>query len=185
MVTNQEFNTAIEMLLRPRISEPQMLFRCADLYGGSGDTGAAIRRAGLGIVYAFEPDEATRNEYQTRLGLLPDYGEVGDSVRSAPDFDVLIANVAGKAPKSARKPDKRRTGRTTPDTPLEHAMRFLYTRRPPGAVLWGRPLPRKAMNEVKLRGYQIYEEDRVTVCFLKWAPDVIKDAVRSIAQAVK
>ena len=179
MVTNQEFDTAIEMLLRPRISEPQMLFRCADLYGGSGDTGLAIRRARLGIVYAFEPDEAARSEYQTRLGLLPDHGDVGDSVRSAPDFDVLIANVAGKAP----KPSQRRGKHRTPDTPLEHAMRFLYTRRPPGAILWGRALPRKAVNE--LRRYQICEDERVTVCLLKWAPASIRESVMEIAKSTR
>lgn len=152
-MVNQEFDTAIEMLLRPRTSEPQMLFRCADLYCGVGDAGIAIRRAGLGIVYAFEPDEAARSEYQTRLGLLPDYGDVGDSVRSAPDFDVLVVNIAGKAPTPTRKPDRR--VRSVADTPLEHALRFLRARRPPGAVLWGRGLPRKATAEAKLRGYQI------------------------------
>ena len=183
MVTNQEFDTAIEMLLKPQTSEPQMLFRCADLYCGSGDfSGIAIRRAGLGIVYAFEPDEATRNEYQTRLGLLPDHGDVGDSVREAPDFDVLVANIAGKAPKPTRKPDRR--VKPVPDTPLEHAMRFLYARRPPGAVLWGRGLPQKAVAEIRLRGYQISEDGRVTVCLLKWAPDGTRDAVQSIAQSV-
>ena len=179
MATNQEFDTAIEMLLRPRTSEPQFLFRCADLYPGPGDTGLAIRRAGLGIVYVYEPDEDARAEYQTQLGLLPDHGDIGDSVRSAPDFDVLIANIA-------RQKRRVRVGKKTDDdTPLEHALRFLRTKRPPGTVLWGKPLPRKAVNEIKLRRYQISEDDRVTVCLLKWAPDVIRDAVRSIAQAVK
>ena len=151
-MTKQEFGTAVEMLLRPRTSRPQALLRCADLYGGSGNAGTAIRRAGLGIVYAYEPGEDARTEYQVRLGLLPDYGDVGDSVRSAPDFDVLVANIAGKAPKPSRKPDRR--VKSVPNTPLEHAMRFLYTRRPPGAVLWGRGLPRRTVAEIKLRGYR-------------------------------
>ena len=185
MVTNQEqeFDTAIEILLRPRTSEPQMLFRCADLYCGSGEAGVAICRAGLGIVYAYEPNEDARTKYEARLGLLPSCGGVGDSVRGAPDFDVLVANITGKAQVLARKPDKRRN--VTPDTPLEHALRFLRARRPPGAVLWGRGLPQKAANEVKVRGYQINEDERVTVCFLKWAPASIRDAVRSVAQSVK
>ena len=151
MVTVGQDKTLDEMvdaLLQPRVPRlfPGVL-RCADLHCGTGDLSAAAFAAGIEITYAYELDADARDTYLSRFGLEPFAGTTGDSVRLAPPFDLLLVHLSADA---LTAPDVGRTrGRRWHDSPVEHAMRFVYVRRPVGVLFIGEGLPAGLADRVR------------------------------------
>ena len=103
------------------LSDP---LRCGDLYCGDGESGfgLAARSLGLEVVYAFEPDEDSRNVYAASFGLVPQAGIVGDRLTNddVPPLNLLFSRI----PKDTAEFDG-------------VVLRFLRLRRPVGVVFGG------------------------------------------------
>ena len=156
----------VDALLQPRV--PRLLpgiLRCADLHCGTGDLSAAAFAAGIELAYAYELDADARDTYLNRFGLEPFGGTAGDSVRLAPSFDLLLARLSADALTTPPAPAR---GRRKHDSPVEHAMRFVYVRRPVGVLFIGEDLPagladavREATRDEMLRfGYRVEQRGR-------------------------
>jgi hypothetical protein len=136
------------------------VLRCADLYAGNGDVSAAAFAAGIELAYAYELDADARDAYLNRFGLEPFGGTTGDSVRLAPSFDLLLVRLDADALTAPPAPPR---GRQKHDAPVEHAMRFVYVRRPVGILFIGEGLPsgladavREAVEDESVRlGYRV------------------------------
>ena len=104
------------------LSDP---FRCGDLYCGDGGNGGsgfgvAARSLGLDVVYAFEPDEDSRNAYAARFGLTP-YASIGKKpLAEIPPLNLLFSRL----PKDTAEFD-------------DVALRFIRLRRPVAVVFGG------------------------------------------------
>ncbi len=103
------------------LSDP---LRCGDLYCGDGNSGLglAARNLGLGVVYAFEPDEDSRNAYAASFGLVPQAGIVGDRLTNddVPPINLLFSRL----PHTTGEFD-------------DVALRFIRLRRPVAVVFGG------------------------------------------------
>ena len=137
---DQTLDEMVDALLQP--AERRLLpgiLRCADLHCGNGDVSAAAFAAGIEVAYAYELDADARDTYLGRFGLEPFAGTTGDSVRLAPQFDLLLIRLDADSLTAPEVPRSR--GRQRHDAPVEHAMRFLRVRRPVGILFIGEGLP--------------------------------------------
>ena len=145
--TNQTLDGMVDALLQPRV--PRLLpgvLRCADLYAGNGDLSAAAFAAGIEVAYAYELDADAQDTYLGRFGLEPFGGTTGDSVRLAPSFDLLLVRLSADALTAPPAPPR---GRRKHDSPVDHAMRFVYVRRPVGVLFIGEGLPAGLADSVR------------------------------------
>ena len=168
VITGQDktLDGMVDALLQPRV--PRLLpgvLRCADLYVGNGDVSVAAFAAGIELAYAYELDADARDAYLNRFGLEPFGGTTGDSVRLAPSFDLLLVRLSADALTAPPAPTR---GRQKHDSPVEHAMRFVYVRRPVGVLFIGEGLPagladavREATQDELARfGYRVEQRGR-------------------------
>ena len=150
VITGQDktLDEMVDALVQPRTSRllPGVL-RCADLYAGNGDLSAAAFAAGIEIAYAYELAADARDAYLNRFGLEPFGGTTGDSVRLAPSFDLLLVRLTADALTAPPAPPRERRKH---DSPVEHAMRFVYVRRPVGVLFIGEGLPAGLADSVRL-----------------------------------
>ena len=132
------FDEMLDNVLHPRTRRAPGVSRCADLYCGDGTANRAAFAAGTDTVYAYTLDTAEAEPYLERFGIEPFVGTTGDSVRMAPDFDLLLVRMDGSA---LTPPPQSKRGRQRYDAPVEHALRFMRVRHPAGVLFWGCDLP--------------------------------------------
>lgn len=97
----------------------------ADLFGGIGGVHLAAHNVGLEVVYAYEPDTASRDIYAANTGLTPDNTPLESyTFDHVPPFQLLIAGLP--------------EGGTWADA-FGFVLRCLRVRRPVAAVLQGPP----------------------------------------------
>ncbi len=97
----------------------------ADLFGGIGGVHLAAHHAGLEVVYAYEPDTASRDIYAANTGLTPDNTPLDAyTFDQVPPFQLLVAGLP--------------EGGTWADA-FAFVVRCLRVRRPVAAVLQGPP----------------------------------------------
>lgn len=135
----QPIEWTVENLLRPRIPSAAGFLRCADLYGGDGCMANAAIKAGFEIAYAYDLDLSGAEAYTEKFGIEPFGGNTDESIALAPDFHVLLLRLSPDALVTPPQPRRGRVRRY--EAPMEHAMRFLYVRRPVGVLLAGNDLP--------------------------------------------
>ena len=132
-----QFDEMLDNVFHPRERRAPGVIRCADLYCGDGEATIAAFIAGVDPVYAYTLDEDESDRYLDRFHSEPFVGTTGDSVRMAPEFDLLLVRIDADAltPPQQRKRKVRRY-----DTPVEHALRFIRARKPSSALFWGHGL---------------------------------------------
>ncbi len=138
------FDEMLDNVLYPRAGQPGVLY-CADLYCGDGATNRAASATGVETVYAYTLDEAEVEPYLDQFNNEPFTGTTGDSVRLAPEFDLLFVRIDENA---LTPPPQSKRGRQRYDAPVEHALRFMRVRQPLGILFWGRDLPDSLIDDV-------------------------------------
>lgn len=111
-----DFSHIIARTLRPPSPPPEGIIRVAHLFCGNGDLSLAAKDAGMEVVYAEEPDERLRAEYERNTGLAPKNISRAIPFKDIPAFDLLLATLPAD--------DAER------EKALTYAYRFLYIRRP-------------------------------------------------------
>ena len=119
------FEDVVDAVLRPKNQSASGVLRCADLYCGDGEATRAALNSGMRVVYAYDPSEPVCEAYLERFGQEPFCGSIRDSVRLAPEFDLLIVRLSQKNQKKL----------------AEHAGRFIRDRNPMGVLFVGEDPP--------------------------------------------
>ncbi len=154
------FDEMLDNVLHPRAQRAPGVIFCADLYCGDGEANRAASNAGIDTVYAYTLDDDEAEIYLDRFHIEPFTGITGDSVRMAPDFDLLLVRIGGDA---LMPPPQSKRGRQKYDAPVEHALRFMLVKKPAEVLFWGRDLSdgvgteiaRAVSDDAERLGYQI------------------------------
>lgn len=136
---DQQLIRTVQNLLRPRQPATTGYLRCADLYCGDGEMADAAVKVGLDIAYAYDLDATIADAYTEKFGIGPFSGNTDYSISSAPNFHVLLMRLHSNALNVPEQPKRAKLRKL--EMPVEHAMRFLYVRRPVGFLFVGRNLP--------------------------------------------
>lgn len=127
--------------------------RVAHLYPTGTAVAQALQDVGARIVYAYLPDWDAHAAYDAVADTPPFAGRVRDSVRLAPQFNVLFVH------NDARP--RRRGGQ--PVSPMEHALRFLRARELVALVVLGEPPAPGEAEEAERLGYPLVHADGARV----------------------
>ena len=141
-----QFDAMLDSIINPRGSgRSSGVICCADLYCGDGEANHAAYIAGTKVTYAYTTSDDEAEKYLDDFFIEPFTGSTGDSVRMAPEFDLLLVRIGEDALTPPPQP-KRRVQRY--DAPVEHALRFMRVRKPAGVLFWGRDLSSGIIGEV-------------------------------------
>ncbi|MYC34369.1 MAG: hypothetical protein F4X64_14490 [Chloroflexi bacterium] len=141
------FNEMVDSLFNPRDRRDPGIIRCADLYCGDGTATLAAFTAGIDPVYAYTLDEDESDRYLDKFRMEPFVGTTGDSVRMAPEFDLLLVQIGEDA---LTPPKQRKRKVRSYDAPVEHALRFVRVRKPSIILFWGHDLSGDLVQKVAL-----------------------------------
>ena len=93
-----QFDAMLDSIINPRGSgRSSGVICCADLYCGDGEANHAAFIAGTKVTYAYTTSDDEAEKYLDDFYIEPFTGSTGDSVRMAPEFDLLLVQIGEDA----------------------------------------------------------------------------------------